>query len=216
MADLFGRQDQVLNGGLSSDSMFVSWPELAAVGGGVGLLIQSIGLNYRQPVRRIFEIGPGVIPGGTSNTTGAFCDDPTLAALAGVDCSKRAQPTYYIIGRPEGRLQMSRFVGPNALTLCFYRKYGSPCSSNVMSLSGKAGCRVGDPNARRMTWLTNGVLLDGIDLNITAEEMVVRDGISAQFAGLNLTVEGDTGECTAGGLTGTSSYVNPGSGGTGI
>jgi hypothetical protein len=109
--DVFGRVDQILRGGLSSDSLFMSWPELSNFG--LGLLIQRVGIQYRQPVRRVFEIGPGVLPGGIN--AGA-CD----WALVGSVCANRTQPTYYIIGRPEGRLQLGRFVGPEALTGGFF------------------------------------------------------------------------------------------------
>jgi hypothetical protein len=194
MADIFGRQDQILRGGLSSDSMFVTWPALAGVGGGLGMLIQRVGVDYSQPIRRIFEIGPGVIPvfdpaSGVliGSTNAAVCDGPTPPA----DCANRTQPTYYIIGRPEGRMQMGRIVGPEVLAVAFYTVYGSPCGPNVMSLSGKAGCKATDTSAKRMTWTMNGVTLDRINADITAQEMVIQEGISAMFAGLNLDVARD-------------------------
>lgn len=194
MADLFGRQDQILRGGLSSDSMFMTWPELANVGGGLGMLIQQLSLDYRQPVRRIFEIGPGVVPAGVGGAfvdATALCDVPTPASI----CAARTQPTYYIIGRPEGRLQFGRFVGPEALGVCFYRKYGSPCGPNVITLSGKAGCNANDASARRMTWTMNGVLLDSVNMGVSAQEMVVQEGLSAMVAGLNIAIQGDPGIC---------------------
>ncbi len=172
-------------GGLSSDAMFVSWPALAAVGGGLGLLIQNIGLNYRQPVRRIFEIGPGVVPlplfGAVS---AAFCDGPNANAL----CALRAQPTYYITGRPEGQLQFNRIVGPQALTAEFYRAYGSACSPNVMSMSGKAGCTASGGNTPRMTWTMSGVVLDSIGTNVSGQEMIIQENLGAQFIGLSIDV----------------------------
>lgn len=187
--DLYGRQDQVLAGGLSSDSMFMSWPELDAAQGGLGMLVQRLGLDYRQPVRRIFELGPGVVPNGGG-------------------ANQRIQPSYYIIGRPEGRLQFGRFIGPTALAACFYSVYGSPCSSNVLTLSGQAGCRAGDPSAATMTWVMNGVLLDQSGLDVSAEEMVLQERVGAQFIGLNVLVNGNdlNGLClgqTIGGIAGS-------------
>lgn len=192
MADVFGRQDQVLAGGLSSDSMFMSWPDLADVGSGLGLLIQRVGLDYRQGVRRIFEIGPGIIPG--TAFPAALCDVPANANLA--TCANRTQPTYYIVSRPEGRMQFNRFVGPNALSLCFYRKYGSPCSPNVITLSGRAGCNAASAQANPlMTWIMNGVLIEGLNMDVTAQEMVIQEGISAMFAGLNIRLNGQDPQC---------------------
>lgn len=199
--DMFGRQDQILMGGLSSDSMFVSWPELATVvggSGGVGLLIQQIGLEYSQPVRRIYEIGPGVLPAGTfssSTVSAAYagCDTPTAPSV----CQFRTVPTYYIVGRPEGQLQFGRFIGPNALTTCFYRKYGSPCSTNVMTISGKAGCSSTDPSGRKITWVISGVLLNKSSMDMDGREMVMQERLGAMFVGLNMLVQGDDGTCGA-------------------
>lgn len=191
MADLFGRQDQVLRGGLSSDAMFVSWPALQAVDGGVGLLIQRIGLEYRQPVRRIWELGPGLLPTNagyrplTPMEAGICSAFPQTAG-----CNVRAAPTYYIIGRPEGRLQMQRLVGPNVLAVAFYSAYGSPCGEGVMTISGAAGCSAtgnSDQPVRPMTWRINGVLLDSVSADMTAQEMIIQESLSAMFAGLNIT-----------------------------
>lgn len=191
MADAFGRTDQILMGGLSSDSMFMTWPELAAVGGGLGMLIQQINLEYSQPIRRIFEIGPGVVPinlplFGTVPFSAAFCDGPEANEI----CALRTQPTYYIIGRPEGQLQAQQFVGPQALGQCFYRKYGSACGPNVISLTGKAGCSASDANAKRMAWFMNGVTVNRMNMGVSGQEMVIQSGWSAMFAGLNVEVEG--------------------------
>lgn len=222
MADLFGRQDQLLNGGLSSDSMFVTWPSLAAVTGStVGLLIQQIGIEYRQPVRRIFEIGPGVIPfGPIGNIDASFCDSPGRNVDPCADiCAFRAQPTYYIVGRPEGRMQMGRFVGPNALTVCFYRKYGSPCGPNNMLLSGRAGCdAAGTAKAPKMTWIMNGVLLDNVAMDINGQEMVIQERIGAMFVGLNIKVDDKEPTCLPAGTPPCNQQTSttlPGSGGTG-
>lgn len=206
MSDVFGRTDQVLAGGLSADALFLSWPDLTAVGGGLGLLIQQIGLSYRQSIRRIFEIGPGIIPGagtvpggaGITGISGSICDSPA-AGTPGVAalCALRTQPTYYIISRPEGQIQFGRFIGPNLLTTCFYRKYGSPCSPNVMTLSGKAGCSSTDSAAKRITYVIGGVTLTDISMNVSGQEMVMQENVSAMFTSLRIEVEGDDGNCNS-------------------
>lgn len=208
--DIWGRVDQVLMGGLSSDSMFVTWPALAAVGGGLGLLIQQINIDYRQPLRRIFEIGPGVIPSLAGGYVSAESCDLAAGNAGGGGCADRTQTTYYIIGRPEGQLQMGRFVGPNALTLCFYQTYGNPCKGNDMSISGQAGCNGGDYGVF-MEWTMHGVVLNSERADITGQEMIIQEQLGAMFVGLDLAINGET-TCTtsaAGGGTGE------GTGGTG-
>lgn len=198
MADVFGRQDQLLMGGLSSDSLFMSWPELAATGGGLGMLIQRVSIDYMQPLRRIFEIGPGIVPinvgGGQVIVNGDACDSPAgavaIAALGG-NCNNRTQPTYYIVGRPEGGLQASHFVGPQALSQCFYRKYGSPCGPNVISLSGRAGCDAADAASHPyLTWQLNGVVANRMGMDVSGQEMVIQEGFSAMVSGLNVLING--------------------------
>lgn len=194
--DVFGRQDQVLRGGLSSDAMFMSWPELAAVAGngGVGMLVQNLGLNYSQPIRRIFEIGPGVVPNGQGGFVPAQGCDGELGPPP-PNCALRTQPTYYIIGRPEGQFQMSRFVGPQVIGECFIRTYGSACAPNIITLSGRAGCSANDASARKMSWILNGVVINNLSMNVTAQEMVIQEGLSAMFAGLNLYINGADDPC---------------------
>lgn len=190
MPDLFGRSDQVLRGGLSSDAMFVTWPALfnSTLGGdgGVGLLIQQVGVDYRQPIRRIFEIGPGIQVGsrGIADAIDNFVGVPLGPCNPAIT---RYQPTYYIVGRPEGRLQMQRIVGPNVLQVEFYRTYGNPCTSGGMLISGRAGCSTTDPTCRNMNWHIDGVVLEGVNMNMSAQEMVIQEGINAMFAGLSIS-----------------------------
>lgn len=186
MSDIYGRQNQVLAGGLSSDGMFMSWPALAGVvGGGLGLMIQQISLDYQQPIRRIYEIGPGILPGGGDATIcDTFIGNPDL-------CNYRQQLSYYIIGRPEGRLQFGRFVGPRALGACFYRAYGSACGGNVITLSGRAGCNASYASQNPlMTWSMNGVVLDRTSMRMSGQEQVIEEDLSAMFAGLDIFVNG--------------------------
>ncbi len=182
--DILGRVDQILAGGLSSDSMFMSWPELN--NNGLGLLIMNISIDYRQPIRRIFELGPGVVPvEGNGFENAGYCDGLNVNAA----CADRTQPTWYIIGRPEGRLQLSRIIGPQALSCDFYRVYGSACSSNLMRINGRAGCKATDASAKQMTWLMTGVVLDGLSMGATAQESIMQENPTAMFAGLKMFID---------------------------
>lgn len=182
MSDLFGRANQVLGGGLSSDAMFMSWPALTNAG--LGLLIQRVRLDYKQPLRRIFELGPGVV--ASTGQIGTVCDVPNPPTA----CSSRTQYTYYIIGRPEGRFDMQRFVGPSAVTCAFYSTYGNPCGGNVVTIGGQAGCNTGVA-APYIQWTMSGLVLDGYTADATAQEMVMQEGLSAMFVGLNVAMTGD-------------------------
>lgn len=203
MADVFGRTDQVLRGGLSSDSMFISWPQLSEQG--LDMLIMNLGIDYRQPIRRIFELGPGVVPAVFGAGNASFCDGPEASDV----CAFRTQPTWYIIGRPEGRLQLQQIIGPNPLTCEFYQVYGSACGGNVMQVSGRAGCKAADSTAKKITWRMTGVVLDGLSAAVNSQESVIQSSPSAMFAGLKILLNdldctlangGSTSTLTSGGF----------------
>lgn len=163
MPDIFGRVDQLFGGGLSADSMFMTWPSLPA--GGAGLLVQSIGLQYQQPVRRIFELGPGRV-------------NP--------DSGTRSQLTYYIVGRPEGNFQMQRIFGFAAIGTQFYKTYGNPCNENPsLSFNANAGCN-GNDNGQSMIWTLDGVLLTAVGMTATAQEMVIQDTVGGMFISFHI------------------------------
>lgn len=157
MADIFGRIDQAFGGGLSADSMFMTWSALDAQG--AGLLIQNVSLQYTQPVRKIYELGPG--RGGS-------------------------QLTYYVVGRPDGSLQIARIVGFAAISIQFYEKYGSPCQENPdITITGKTGCN-GVANQGDMQWTLSGVLLNGVGMSASAQEMLIQESVAAQFIELKI------------------------------
>lgn len=163
--DIFGRVEQVFGGGLSSDSMFMYWPAIIDEGGGVGLLVQNVSLQYSQPVRRIYELGPGIA----------------------VDGGQRAQYVYYIVGRPEGTFQMARIFGFASINIAFYSTYGSVCNDNPgITLQAAEGCN-GNGNGSGATWTIDGVILQGVAMNASAQEMLVQESVSAMFIGLTLT-----------------------------
>lgn len=170
MPDIFGRIDQVFGGGLSADSMFMFWPALLAQGGGVGLLVQNVSLQYAQPVRRIFELGPGTTVNGA-----------------------HAQYTYYVVGRPEGTFQMARIFGFAAISKAFYEAYGSPCNETPgITLSSSAGCN-GQDNGAFAVWTLEGCIINGIAMNASAQEMLIQESVSMMFVNLSLTEEAAAG-----------------------
>lgn len=188
MADIFGRIDQQFAGGLSSDTMFMTFPGLP--GGGFGLIIQDIAVQYAQPVRRLFEIGPGFAAVSNSKlfANGSNCDVPgTISGGPSVDCNNRAQATYYVAGRPEGTLQIGRIFGPVLIGQQFYKTYGNPCNpNNNLRLSGKAGCN-GTTTTPTQFWDLSGVVLTTVAMNVNAQDMLIQERVGAMFIELKLS-----------------------------
>lgn len=154
--DVFGRTDQDYGGGLSSDSLIMNFPQLP--GDGLGLVIQNVQIQYTQPIRRIYELGPGV--------------------------SGQAR-VYYVIGRPEGTFQLSRIFGFEPIMGAFYAQYGDPCTNNSLTLSAEPGCN-GSPNVGTNSWNMTGVVINYVGMSASAQEMMVQEQVSAMFVSLNV------------------------------
>lgn len=187
--DAFGRIPQALNGTLSSDRLFMSWPGLGDFG--LGLIIQNVGVRYAQPIRRLHELGPGVIVG--TNPSGSLTIDGSAAvcdATANVpsQCVNRTQLTYYVVGRTEGQFQLQRVVGPNLLTTDFYQTYGRACGGNTVSLTGRVGC-TGDgsgpiANGPLYRWVMLGLLIGEYSVGASAQESFIQEGAGGMFTSL--------------------------------
>jgi hypothetical protein len=210
MSDIFGRQEQVFGGGLTSDASWMFWGGLS--NGGLGMLITNMQIQYQQPIRRIYEIGPWT--------------------SVGTDVG---QPVYYVAGRPEGSLQISRITGPVAALGGFYRTYGSVCSfANSLFFVSSTGCirtrqsgnvnpssqvpnqfaqgqaipfagtgalaqgaseeDVARPDQAGSTsrwdpylgWYMNGCVITGMSLGAQAQEMLVLENVAMMFISLRL------------------------------
>lgn len=184
MADMWGRQEQVLAGGLSADRVFMTWPGLPSFG--LGLMIQDVGVQYVQPVRRTFELGPGGVPvvlgNGVTGLDPINCD--TGAGVNSPACANRVQATYYMVGRADGQMNFSQIVGPNPLTEFFYKTYGSPCAANVLSLGGRVACTAGGAASVLTRWVMTGVLLGQYQMRVSAAESFIQAGVGANFCNL--------------------------------
>lgn len=181
MSDLWNRQEQVLRGGLAADRLFMTWPALNNFG--LGLMIQSIGCRYVQPIRRAWELGPGGVPAAGGGFEVIDCD----VLNPPIKCQHRVQATYWMVGRAEGQVQFNRVVGPEPVTMLFYRTYGTPCASNILTISGRVGCQAGGGNSQLTRWRMSGVLLSEYQMQAAAQESFVQEGASGGFC--NLFVE---------------------------
>lgn len=204
MADIFGRQEQVYAGGLTSDASWMFWAGMAS--GGLGMLITQMSIQYSQPIRRIFEIGPWT----------------SVGSMVG-------QPVYYVAGRPEGSLQLGRIAGPVAVLGGFYKNYGNICNHlNSLMFVSSTGCLTGGAGATPspgvptlgagaapfpgtpggpgvvdrisavgtfgaatrldpfLGWYMNGLVIQSLGLTAQAQDMMVMESVQMQFISLRL------------------------------
>jgi hypothetical protein len=96
---------------------------------------------------------------------------------------------YYIVGRSEGSMSLSRVLGPRPLAFAFYTIYGNACNAanNTINLSMAQGC-VNAQDAQAAGNLTTlsilGVLLQNVGFSIQAEQMLISEQAQAMFIAL--------------------------------
>lgn len=93
---------------------------------------------------------------------------------------------YYIVGRAQGTVSLSRVLGPRPLAFAFYTVYGNPCNaaSNTINLSMQQGCvSASDPTATATlsTMSLLGVLLQNVGFSVQAEQMMINEQAQAMF-----------------------------------
>jgi hypothetical protein len=208
MADILGRTEQVYAGGLTSDASWMFWGGLP--NGGLGLLITQMSIQYMQPIRKIFEIGPWVAVAARANIGqpgGGAIRPNTLYSGA---------PVYYVAGRTEGSLQLGRIAGPVAALGGFYKSYGNICSRlNSLFFVSSSGC-IGGLGTGEATpvqgsnqfdgrfavnriigsgrvdpylgWYMNGVVINTLGLAAQAQDMMVMESVGCQYISLKLYV----------------------------
>lgn len=112
MADILGRAESQLAGAFSADAGSLSFGGLTGANGGAGLLVQNMGLQYRQQVNNLFEVGSSRRYYVAGRTQGSL----TLARIVGpVGLQTSFYSTYGDVCRAMGRV-ISLGVGVGCLS----------------------------------------------------------------------------------------------------
>jgi len=98
---------------------------------------------------------------------------------------------YYIIGRPQGNIAMSRVVGPGTVSTAFLKKFGDACNApnNTINLSARAGCDttkgIGSAiNAGGVNYTASNVLITNMGVDVAAQDMLINEQYQLIFSGL--------------------------------
>lgn len=97
-----------------------------------------------------------------------------------------SQLTYYVVGRTQGSAQVNRVLGPRPVSTAFYKTYGNPCNSNVITFRAGVGCNletVGGSSTQIVFTLT-GVVLMSISLSVAAQDMIVNEQLQMMYIAL--------------------------------
>ena len=94
--------------------------------------------------------------------------------------------TYYVAGRTSGTVTMRRIIGPRAIQVAFYQKYGDVCeaATNQFQISGNAAC--GATALGRFAIKVKFVVITAIGLSVAAADMVINEAVTMMIASMNI------------------------------
>lgn len=126
-----------------------------------GLAFESVSVNYQQQVALLWDLDG---EGGH---------------------------VYMVAGHATGGASINKVIGPSSLSQAFYERYCDVCrvAENTMLLEANIGCisKVGGTGtvsgALRIT--LNGVLIEGVNVGLTAENPIIRSAAQIRFIGLD-------------------------------
>lgn len=149
--NVFSRAQNQFAGAFSADGAALSF-----AGGVVGLVTQSLSVNFSQNISQLFELG--------------------------------SDKTYFIIGRARGQMQLSKVLGPAALSTVFYTKFGDGCNiaNNTIAFSVNGTCGTQDNGTLNVT--VKYAVIVSLGLSVGAQDMIIQEGISLMFTSLEYSV----------------------------
>lgn len=167
MPEIFGRVPLDFGGGFAADAANIFFgtfsPDIAGnltapASTGTGLLVQNIGIQYQQPINRIFEIGGAY----AYYVAGRPQGNMTLGRIVG---PRPISVAFYIVFGDV-------CLGP--VTTMFF---GAAQGCTARPVLG-----VGTPN--QFMFAINGSLLQSIGLSVAAQDMIVNEQLQFMFISL--------------------------------
>lgn len=172
MADVFAREGNDFQGSFSSDGAKVVFSNPApstAVG-------SSSGSDF---------LGVGML---TQQLSVQYSQNITRLYEIGTNF------TFLVAGRTQGQITLARVLGPRAVQLAFYTKYGNVCNAdtNNINFETETGCRQGqDPNglsgdiqgglATGHKFGVHNAVITNLGVNVNAQDMMINEQITMMF-----------------------------------
>lgn len=93
---------------------------------------------------------------------------------------------FFIGGRTEGNMGMSRLIGPGKSTIAFYRNYGDLCQMSGKELSFSLNGQLCNQNGggESVGYVVGNPLIVRIGVSTTTEQMIATDSVNATFTAL--------------------------------
>jgi hypothetical protein len=105
--------------------------------------------------------------------------------------------TYFIGGRTQGQLGIGRVIGPKAVQVAFYRKYGNMCNAptnNINLTTGTEFCNIQGPPRPGQTSVTGSpstfsikfAVITNIGITVNANDMIVNETLNLMYVSLEI------------------------------
>lgn len=130
-----------------------------------------------------FGLGPGVAGGvGLITQKMTFVYSQKITRI--YEIGSRA--VFFVVGRAEGRAQISRILGPRPTTLAFYAAYGNACRAdqNTLIFQAVSGCNVPSDTGAGFVFACVGCLLEQIQFDVSAEQGLVAENLAISFVSM--------------------------------
>jgi len=107
--------------------------------------------------------------------------------------------TYYVCGRPEGRMQISKLAAPAPFTSTFLSQFCNVCNvpNNTFSITARSGVKcntnttgVNLNNAQDARYKFSYCLIDNVSSNISVGAMALTENVSLIFASYDIDDNG--------------------------
>jgi len=105
--------------------------------------------------------------------------------------------TFLVAGRTQGQASMGRVLGPRAVNIAFYTKYGNVCNAgqNNINFEADAGCPEnaglyygggGATASGSYTFIIRYVVITNIGIAVAAQDMIINEQLQLMFISLEV------------------------------
>lgn len=103
------------------------------------------------------------------------------------------ESTYYVVGRTQGQVDLARVLGPRAVQLAFYTKFGNACNAatNNINFMADTGCPgaagsggSGFSNGTYSFTVMYAVIIQ-LGITINSQDMIINEKVGMMFAALD-------------------------------
>ena len=145
-----------------------------------------------------------IFASGGTNASGEFLGVGMLTQQLSVQYSQAVTRlyeigtnfTFLVAGRTQGQVTLARVLGPRAVQMSFYTKYGNVCNAdtNNVNFETETGCEKGTPGAAAPVipgglaeghkFGVHNAVITSLGITVNAQDMMINEQITMMFVQL--------------------------------